>query len=39
MMAMVMAEFFLLVSGALIGIGLFIAAVAAVAYFLGIHDE
>jgi hypothetical protein len=39
MMAMVMAEFFLLVSGALIGIGLFIAAVAAVAYFLGICDE
>jgi hypothetical protein len=39
MMAMVLAEVFLLVSGALIGIGLFIAAVAAVAYFLGIHDE
>jgi hypothetical protein len=39
MMAMVMAEVFLLVSGALIGIGLFIGAVAMVAYFLGISDE
>jgi hypothetical protein len=39
MMAMVMAEAMLLISGALVGIGLFLGAVAAVAYFLGIGDE
>ena len=38
-MAMVMAEAMLLISGALVGIGLFLGAVAAVAYFLGICDE
>ena len=38
-MAMVMAEAVLLISGALVGIGLFLGAVAAVAYFLGIGDE